>query len=75
MESMARIMTFGLCKTPCWLQVYALRGAVLRRVVPAAATKAASPGSAPLRLTAVNAPAQGGPSHCNLVDTPGQVAL
>ena len=23
MELMARIMTFGLCKTPCWLQVYA----------------------------------------------------
>jgi len=44
-------------------------------VAPAAATKAAFPGWAPLRLTAVNAPAQGSPSHCNLVDTPGQVAL
>jgi len=35
-------------------------------VAPAAATEAASPGSAPLRLAAVNAPAQGGPSHCSV---------
>ena len=44
-------------------------------VAPAAATEAASPGSAPLRLAAVNAPAQGGPSHCNILDTPGQIDL